>query len=140
VRTRNKAHMVAIVGLALSFAACVTVRVDRDVRRVDAYFDRAAKEISSLENADSAHRRRPHRLCVLVYDADEGTVVRVSLPLWLVNLGLDLGMRADADGHDFDARKRYDFEWKAVKDLDRYGRGLLVSVEEGEDRVLVWLR
>lgn len=140
MRIQDKARLALLIGLALSLTACFTVRVDRDVRRVDDYFERAAREIARLENDDLAHGRRPHRLCVLAYDADEGTVVQVSLPLWIVNMGLDMGLRADAEGHDFAARKRYDFDWKAVRDLDRYGRGLLVSVEEEKSRVLVWLR
>jgi hypothetical protein len=126
--------------ITLAFGACMTVRVDRDKSRAEAYFDQASREIVRLEKQDPHHERRPHRLYILVLDAGEGEIVRVSLPLWLVKWGLDAGMKDDADGHDFNARKRYDFAWKAVRDLDRFGQGLLVSLEENRDRVLIWLK
>jgi hypothetical protein len=140
LRYRNRAQIALLFATALSFGACLVVRVDRDPGRTEAYFNRAYREIARLERQDPHRERRARQLCVLVYDADEGEIVRVSVPLWLVKLGLDIGLKADAASHDFDARKRYDFDWKAVKDLDRYGQGLLVSVEEDQDRVLIWLK
>ena len=140
MHARNTVKAVLVVGVALSLGACLVVHMDRDVRRSDASFEKACREIARMETQDKQHRRRPHRLFVLVRDDGEGTLVRVSVPLWLVNLGLDLARKEDADGHDFDVRKRYDLDWKAVRNLDRYGRGLLVSVEEERSRVLVWLQ
>jgi hypothetical protein len=138
--TRNKAQLALLGAIAVALTACVSVRVERDGGRADAYFDKAHREIARLEQNDPRREHHPHRLCVLIHDADEGKIIRISVPLWLVNLGMDLAMKDDAGGHDFDARKRYDFDWKAVKDLDRFGQGLLVALDEEHDRVLVWLR
>ena len=139
MHARNIFHAGLIAGALLTFGACLVVHTDRDPRRADAYFERASKEIARLEANEKDHPRRPHRLCVLVRDDREGTVVRVSVPLWLVNWGLDIARKDDADEHDMDVRKRYDFDWKAVRNLAHYGRGLLASVEEERSRVLVWL-
>ncbi len=137
---RTRLLILLAAGLALGLSACVSVHVGRDTSRAGAYFDRATREIADLEHRDPGRTGRPHRLCVLVYDADEGTIVRVSMPLWLVEMGLEAGRDKEDGGHDADFRKRYDLDWRAVKDLGRYGRGLLVSVEEERSRVLVWLR
>jgi hypothetical protein len=126
--------------VALSLAACLSVRVERGVGNADRAFDKAFADISRLESSGRGRHARPHRLVVLVHDADEGELVRVSVPLWLVDAGLSLASRDEERGHDLDPADRYDLEWEAVKDLGRYGRGLLASVEEERARVLVWLR
>jgi len=140
VTVRQKAQLVLVAAIAIGLTACVSVRVERDGGRADAYFNKAYREIARLEESDPRREHHPHRLCVLVHDAGEGKIIRISVPLWLVNLGMDLAMKGDADGHDFDARKRYDLDWKAVKDLGRFGQGLLLALDDEHDRVLVWLR
>jgi len=140
VTAQSKARMALVVVAILAFGACMTVRVDRDTGRAEAYFAQANREITWLEKQDPRREHRPRRLYILIFEAGEGEIVRVSLPLWLVKWGLDAGMKGEADGHDFNIRKRYDFDWKAVRDLDRFGQGLLVSLEENRDRVLIWLK
>jgi len=62
-------------------------------------------------------------------------------------LGRRRWMRAALDAgehsaeHEDDRRwgKRYDFDWNGLSDLGRFGRGLLVQVDDGRDKVLVWL-
>ena len=140
MNTWTRVRLALCAGLALSLGGCLVVGVDHDVNHAAARFDRAYREIARLEKEDPGRRCTPHWLCILVLDRDEQSVVRVSVPMWLVKLGLDMGARGDADGHDFNYRKRYDLDWKAVRDLDRYGRGLLVALEEKRDKVLIWLR
>src|SRR2546422_2855801 len=77
---------------------------------------------------------------VLVYDHDEGQLVRVSVPMWLARK-----VARDKDGLDLDlgdgraertVRRHLRFE-----DLERAGLGVLVEGEEkGGDLVLVWLK
>lgn len=130
--------LAGVVLAALSFAACIGVRVEH-VDDPEPVFDRAEREIAALERDPG--RGPADRLKVLAYGADDGELVRVSVPLWIVEAALDLGLRGDRDrGDDGDLRGRYDLEWTAVRDIGRFGPGLLVSVEGEDDRVLVWLK
>jgi hypothetical protein len=131
---------VLLAALALALGACLVVREDADGRCVDRYFASASRDIAAMAAQDARRPRRPRRACILIHDAEDGTLVRLSVPLWLVNLGLKSGLKAEADGHDFDVRTRYDLEWRSIPHVERFGRGLLVSVEDGRSRVLVWLR
>lgn len=78
----------------------------------------------------------PSRLQVLVYDRDDGELVRASLPMWIVEkaddeeVDLDLGDEAEGILHRIRA-----------SDLQDAPLGPLVEVvEEDGDQVLVWLQ
>jgi hypothetical protein len=140
VNTSALARAAGLALAALSLTACISVRTERGIRNADRLFEKACAEIARLEGARGGGARRPHRLCVLVHDAEEGELVRVSIPMWIVEAGLSLGADAAGHGHGRSAGDRYELDWTAVKDLGRYGRGLLASVEEERARVLVWLK
>ena len=140
MRTSAPARAAGLVVAALSLTACVSVHVEKDVQDADRHFREAYAEIARIEGSRGRAARHPHRLCVLVHDADEGELVRVSVPMWLVAMGLDLGAHASKDEQGGNIGDRYELEWSAIRDLDRYGPGLLASVEEERARVLVWLR
>ncbi len=140
VNTSAPARAAGLALVALSLTACISVRTESGVRNADRQFERAYAEIARIAGTRGGETRRPHRLYVLVHDAEEGELIRVSVPMWLVDAGLSLG--ADVSGHEHgrSAGDRYGLEWSAIKDLGRYGRGLLASVEEEKARVLVWLK
>jgi hypothetical protein len=76
----------------------------------------------------------PKNLYVLAFDPDDGRIVRVSIPFWL------LRMQAGDATIDFNGN-RMDLEdlKLTVEDLERYGPTLIVDHQEsGGDRVLVW--
>jgi len=77
----------------------------------------------------------PEKMYVMAYDPDEGRIVRLSLPFWLLRLGNRGSLRFSSD------RTRLSFEHLnlSVDDLARYGPALLVDqkMPEGE-RVLIW--
>jgi hypothetical protein len=79
-------------------------------------------------------RRKIETINVLVWDADDDKLVRVSLPWWLVRMKagpVEFSTRGSPlDHHDLDL---------TVEDLERYGPGLLVNFEDPRgQRVLVW--
>lgn len=78
--------------------------------------------------------RRPDKLYVLVFDPDDGRVVRVTVPFWLLRLKMG-STRVDVNGRRMDL----DDLKLTVEDLERYGPTLIVdhTSEDGE-RVLVW--
>ena len=140
VTMKQRIRMTGVLLIPLLFAACIGIRVEHGVRDADAYFEKAYREISRIESADPGRSSRAHRLCLLIHDADEDQVIRLSVPIWIVDACLSAGMQASDNGHDYDARNHYDLDWKAVKDLGQYGPGLLVAVDEERDKVLIWLK
>jgi len=140
VKPSASARAAGLALVALTLTACISVRARCGAGNADRQFEQAYAEIARIERTRGGEFRKPHRLCVLVHDAEEGELVRVSVPMWLVDLGLSLGERADRHEHGCSVGDRYELEWSAVRDLGRHGRGLLVSVEEEGTRVLVWLK
>jgi hypothetical protein len=137
IQTRLWAATLALVLLALS--GCIGVQIHRGVRDPEAYFERAEREIARLARLREDRPGRVHRLHVLAYDRRDGELVRVSVPLWMAELAVDIGEHADRDHHDIDIEERYDVDWRALRRLDRFGPGLLAAVTSDRDRLLVWL-
>jgi len=71
-------------------------------------------------------------LHVLVWDDDEGKLVKVEIPAWL------LRMRGDTTDFDvtLDSGETVKID---VKELERMGPGLLLDHKEGPNRVVVWI-
>lgn len=77
---------------------------------------------------------RPEKLYVLAFDPDDGRVVRVTVPFWLLRFKMG-GTTIDFNGGRMDLE---DLKL-TVEDLERFGPTLIVdhTSEDGE-RVLVW--
>lgn len=77
----------------------------------------------------------PGAIFVMAYDPDEGRIVRLSLPFWLLRLGNKGSLRFSSDN----TRLSFEHLNLTVDDLARYGPALLVDQQmpEGE-RVLIW--
>jgi len=90
---------------------------------------RATRPIRELPRSDV----RPRALTVMAWDADEGRIVRISIPFWLLRLG---GNRVEV-GQD---------EWFSVNDfnldvdqLERIGPALIFDYRAPSgERVLLW--
>ncbi len=132
-----------IAGLAvlpLFLCACLRVQVVNRAGDAGAYFEKAYRQIDRIERGHPNRRGRAHELCLLLHHDSEDQVVRVAVPLWLVNFGLKVGMKAAEHEHGSDRwEDRYKFEWRAIKDLGRLGPGLLVAVDDERDKILIWL-
>lgn len=78
--------------------------------------------------------RAPEKLYVLAFDPDDGGLVRVTIPFWL------LRMKTNNARINF-GRNHMDLEdlKLSVEDLERFGPSLILDQKnEGGDRVLVW--
>lgn len=76
---------------------------------------------------------RPEHLHVMAYDPDEGGLVKVTVPFWLLRMKTNGSI--DFGGRDM---KLEDLKL-TVEDLDRLGPSLVLDqVDAGGDRVLVW--
>ena len=132
--------LAALLALVLGLAACVGVRVDRGVDDPGPAFARAEREIERLESERPGRGGRVRGLCLLAYDRRDRELIRVRVPIWIVDACLDLAADGDCDVRTERLEERYDIEWKAVRDLGRFGPGLLASITDEESRVLIWLR
>jgi hypothetical protein len=77
---------------------------------------------------------RPESLVVMAFDPDDGRVVRLTIPFWLLRLKTGGGsINFNGKRMDFDDLKL------SVADLERYGPTLIVDHASSEgNRVLVW--
>ncbi len=121
------------------FLGCFTVRVIRNVKDPDRYFSAAHKRIMDIHQKRPNREGRANSIRVLVYEASERQIVKVSAPFWLVNTCMDIGIKAADEEEGFEFDERYDFDWKDIKDLEKLGPGLLVEIEDEESKVLIWL-
>ncbi len=88
---------------------------------------------------------RAHEVNVLVYQKDEGQMIRVSVPIWLVKKleehANDGDIQLDMDDEDIDHVRRVLKRRLSVEDLEKAGLGTLIEVnEEDGEQVLVWLK
>jgi hypothetical protein len=126
--------------LALVFSACIGVRIERNAAYSEAAFARAEDRIEALESSLQARKGSAQRLHLMVYDGDERELIQVSVPLWIVDACMDLAEGSDSEDRVHRLEDRYDVEWKAIKDLGRFGPGLLASIIDERSRILIWLQ
>jgi flagellar basal body-associated protein FliL len=89
---------------------------------------------SNTERPAPPHAKPPDELHVMAFDPDDGRIVRISIPFWL------LRMKTRGQTIDFNGR-RMDLEdlKLSVEDLERFGPTLIVDHKSTSgDRVLVW--
>lgn len=141
MRSKSKPFKIACLAvLPLFLCACFKVQVIGHARDPQAYFDKAYRQIDRLERDHPNRKGRAHELVLLIHEDSEDQIVKVSVPIWLVNFGIKVGMKAaEHDPHSNKWEDRYEFDRRAVKDLGRFGPGLLVAVDDERDKILIWL-
>jgi hypothetical protein len=89
---------------------------------------------SNTDRQAAPGAKTPEALHVMAFDPDDGRIVRVDIPFWLLRLKLR-GSSIDFNGH----RMELEDLKLTVEDLERYGPALVVDhrARSGE-RVLVW--
>jgi hypothetical protein len=138
----------AAIGLVAGSAYWISRHVSTELtstESAEAEFDRERArfagqqplvEISGGENtpivrrlplAGGAERAELQTLHARVYDPDEGKIVRVEIPIWLIRFGSSISFVPEM-GH------------VTMEDLERHGPGLIVNGtgDDGE-QILVWI-
>ena len=124
-------RLLAVVAATLLSAACL-VETER-VSDPGPAFAKARREAARVEGRSGP----PDSLQVLVYDRDDGELVRVSVPMWIVETIDDEEIDLDLD--DETARRVH--RHLRLSDLKDAPLGPIVEVEEEDgDQVLVWLK
>jgi hypothetical protein len=89
---------------------------------------------SNTDRPVPTNASRPEKLYVLAFDPDDGGLVRMSIPFWLLRMKSH-GATIDFSGNRMDLE---DLKL-TVEDLERFGPTLILDQKnEGGDRVLVW--
>jgi hypothetical protein len=89
---------------------------------------------ANTDRPASTDGKRPESLNVLVFDPDDGRIVRVTIPFWLLRLKMG-GTTIDFNG----GRMKLEDLKLTVEDLERYGPALVVDHKStAGERVLVW--
>jgi hypothetical protein len=132
---RGRWGSVGLAALVLVQAACL-VEI-REVRDPGAAFEEARAQAER----DQRRPGKAHRINVLVFDPDEGRLVRVSMPIWLASK-IEGHVRGGEEGDDALERSVGPSLARRIrlKDLAAAGRGLIADVEDDDGQVLVWLR
>jgi hypothetical protein len=89
---------------------------------------------SNTDRPAPANAKSPEKLYVLAFDPDDGSLVRVTIPFWLLRL------KSRGATIDFGDRSMELEDLKlTVEDLERFGPTLVLDqLNDGGDRVLVW--
>jgi hypothetical protein len=131
----SRPTVLAVILAAATQAACL-VQITR-VSDAGPVFEQARREALRYQG-----RRGPaHELNVLVFERDEGKLVRVSVPMWIVRAA---ERRVDWEKEMYEGRD--DVAWRVrrhvrLEDIEKAGLGILAEVEEEDgEQVLVWLR
>lgn len=89
---------------------------------------------SNVDRPTPAGARQPEALYVLAFDPDDGGLVKVTVPFWLLRLKAG-GATVDFNGNSMNLE---DLKL-TVEDLERFGPTLVLDqTNRGGDRVLVW--
>jgi len=89
---------------------------------------------SNVDRPAQPDRARPEQLFVMAFNPEDGRIVRVTIPFWLLRLKMR-GATIDFNGSRMDLEDLR----LTVEDLERFGPTLIVdhNTSDGE-RVLVW--
>ncbi len=130
---------VAALALIAGLSGCVGIRVVGNIHDPDPYFKKAQARIEKIYRNFPHREGRPHRLHLLVHDSSSDKLIKLSVPTWIVDACLKAGAEATEEKDEFKFERRYKVDWRSIEDLSGVGPGLLVQVEDEQNRVLIWL-
>jgi len=136
---RRSAILMAVAAAALLETGCI-VQITK-VADPGPMFQQARLEAGRYAGKTG----RASEVNVLVYEPDEGQLIRVSLPIWLVRKlerHVDSGdIDIDLDDDDAEHVRRVLKRRIRLEDIEKAGLGMLVEVDEEDgEQVLVWLK
>ena len=136
----------ALIFIVIYLSGCLYVDVIDNVKNPERYFREARREIARIPRRDRFRRkRRPEQLHVLVYEKSERKIVKVILPVGIVDSCSDLEHWIEEECDEFGFEKRYDLKKyklnrKKFRNLHRKSPGYLAEFKDKDSKVLVWLK
>ena len=119
---------------------CMNLTIDMDVDFPAELFAATKKKIDIIHMKDPHRKGTVSNLNIWIYVGDERKLVSFSLPKETVQKALAGEFAGQKNVQDI-SKKVGQVEWKKLKNLDRFGPGLILEVEVEEDDVhlLIWL-
>lgn len=134
-KTRNA----LLILVALTFTACPMLTISHYDTFPQDTFDRANQHIAKLQARNPDRAGEATEIHLLVFDGDEGQLIKMTMPLTVVEWGVDV---AKYNVHDDSIENQLNpLDHMNPEDLRKLGPGLLVHVEDADDdtHVLIWL-
>ena len=134
-----------LILIVFYLSGCLYVDVVEDVKNPDRYFREAYREIARIPSSRFRRNIRPEQLHVLVYERSERKIVKVILPVGLVDSCSDLEHWIEEECDEFGFEKRYDLKRyklnrKKFRNLQRKSPGYLAEFKDKDSKVLIWLK
>ena len=128
----------------LYLSGCLYVDVIDNVKNPERYFREAYREIARITRSRFHRKRQPEQLHVLVYERSERKIVKVILPVGIVDSCSDLEHWVEEEYDEFGLKKRYDLKRyklnrKKFRNLRRKSPGYLAEFKDKDSKVLFWL-
>jgi len=135
----------ALILIVLYLSGCLYVDVIENVKNPERYFREAYREIARIPRYRFHRNTRPEQLHVLVYERSERKIVKVILPVGLVDSCSDLEHWIEEECDEFGFEKRYDLKRyklnkKKFRNLQRKSPGYLAEFKDKDSKVLIWLK
>lgn len=142
----NATRMLALVMVGLLFTACPTIYVSHHTEFPADKFEAAFDRIAELQADNPKREGEAYELNILVYDGNGGELVQVSMPLAVLELGVNVAQETVVYVHEDEWEEEFGTDFNPLanmspEDLRKMGPGLLVQVEDAEEdtHVLIWL-
>lgn len=119
-------------------SGCFTVRIIEKIENPDRYFEKAYAKVEQIHKRHPNREGRSRGINLLIYKQSDRELLKISAPFWLVNSCMDIGIK-DSDNDSLDIDEGYDIDWRDIKELEQIGPGLLVEIEDEQNRVLIWI-
>lgn len=136
----------ALILAVLYLSGCLYVDVIDNVKNPERYFREAHREIRRISPRDRFHKKhQPEQLHVLVYERSERKIIKVILPVGIVDSCSDLEhwIKEECDEFGFEKGydlKRYRLNRKKFRNLRHKSPGYLAEFKDKDSKVLIWLK
>ena len=140
-----KLKWVALLLVVFYLSGCLYVDVIDNVKNPERYFREAHREISRIPRSRNHRKHRAEQLHILVYEKSERKIVKVILPVGIVDSCSDLEHWIEEECDEFGFEKRYDLKKyrlnrKKFRNLKRKNPGYLAEFKDRDSTVLIWLK
>ena len=131
----NSAQVIFGVLSLVILSACFNLRIHNDVKNPDPYFREAYMRIKQLHRDYPDRDGKCREVKLLIFNRTEQKLIKIATPIWIVEKCLDM----EDFEEEFDFEENYQVAWREIKDLRRIGPGLLVEVDDEDNRILIWI-
>ncbi|MCP2520342.1 hypothetical protein NLC82_04155 [Candidatus Aminicenantes bacterium AC-335-A11] len=138
----TKKIFILIVILSLFILnGCFVLQIQENVKYPSRVIEKAKNEIQKIHEKYPERKHIAHKLNLLVYDGESRDLIRISAPMWLVELILKMGLKHAKYEIENSTSSYFDIDWSKFTNLSELGPGLLLEVEDLEENtsILIWL-